>query len=94
MFNLKQAQTLGTDTMPISFELPADVFLSTSVSMDQLVQEMRETLAFKLFSEGRLSGGKAAKLAGMSRIAFLLRAGQLQIDWLSYNPVEMRRELA
>lgn len=47
----------------IKMELPEDVFLSASLTEKQLVQEMREALALKLYSEGRLSGGTAAKLA-------------------------------
>lgn len=78
----------------ISIELPADVLLSTSVSEKELVKEMREALAFKYFSEGRLSGGTAAKLAGMTRISFLLKAGEKKIEWLPYSEDELRRELA
>ena len=46
------------------------------------------------FADGRLSGGKAAKLAGMSRIAFLCNAYRHNVDWLSYSKDEVRRELS
>ncbi|MEW6378134.1 MAG: UPF0175 family protein [bacterium] len=36
---------------------------------------MRKLIAFKLSADGRLSGGRAARLAGMSRIHFLMEAG-------------------
>jgi len=78
----------------IKIEFPEDVFLSASITEKQLVQEMREALALKLFSEGRLSGGTAAKLADMPRVTFLLTAGQHNIDWLPYSRDEVRRELA
>lgn len=78
----------------IKVELPEDVLLSASITEKQLVQEMREALALKLYSEGRLSGGTAAKLAGMPRVTFLLNAGQHNIEWLPYSEDEVRRELA
>ena len=78
----------------IKIKLPEDVLLSASISEEQLAQEMREVLAFKLFSEGRLSGGTAAKLAGMPRVQFLLKAGHQSIEWLPYSENEVRRELA
>ena len=54
----------------IKIKVPEDVLLSASISEEQLAQEMREVLAFKLFSDGRLSGGTAAKLAGMHECTF------------------------
>ena len=78
----------------IKIEFPEDVFLSASITEKQLVQEMREALALKLFYEGRLSGGTAAKLADMPRVTFLLTAGQHNMDWLPYSRDEVRRELA
>jgi predicted HTH domain antitoxin len=80
-------------TCQILLDLPVDVLISSNLNEDQLAQELRETLALKLFAEGRLSGGKAAKLAGMSRAAFLFKAGQQGIDWLPYSKAEVRREL-
>jgi predicted HTH domain antitoxin len=78
----------------IKIKLPENVLLSASISEKQLVQEMREVIAFKLFAEGRLSGGTAAKLAGMPRVKFLLKAGQLNVEWLPYSKDEVRRELS
>jgi len=78
----------------IRIKVPEDILLSTSFNEAQFVTEMRATLAFKLFSQGRLSGGKAAKLAGMSRVQFLLEAGQHNIDWLPFDKNELRRELS
>jgi predicted HTH domain antitoxin len=85
---------MKTSVREIKMELPEDVLLSASLTENQLVQEMREALALKLYSEGRRSGGTAAKLAGMPRVAFLLHAGQHNMEWLPYSKDEVRRELA
>ena len=78
----------------IKIKLPEDVLLSASISEKQLAHEMREVMALKLYSEGRLSGGTAAKLAGIPRVHFLLKVGQHNIEWLPYSKDEVRRELS
>lgn len=40
----------------IRIRVPEDILLATSFNETQLVAEMLETLAYKLFSQGRLSG--------------------------------------
>ena len=85
---------MESSSCEIKVTLPFDVLLSTNINEEQLVREMRETLAYRFYAEGRLSGGKAAKLAGMPRILFLVKAGQQNIDWLSYSKDELKRELS
>lgn len=80
-------------TRPITVDVPVEVLLSTHLNAEQFARELRETLAFELFAEGRLSGGKAAQLAGLSRVVFLIKAGERGIDWLAYGQDELRREL-
>ena len=77
----------------IKFEIPEDIFLAAHMSEEQIASELHKLIAFKLFADGRLSGGKAARLAGMSRIHFLLEAGVRGIEWLPYSEDEVRREL-
>lgn len=77
----------------IKISVPADILLSANMNQEDMVQEMRETLAYKFFAKGRLSGGKAARLAGISRLAFLSNAYRYNVEWLSYNQDEVRREL-
>ncbi len=81
-------------TQAVTVHVPVDVLLSAHFSSEQIAQELREALAFKLFAEGRLSGGLAAKLAGMPRVLFLLKAGEHGIEWLPFTNDELRRELA
>ena len=78
----------------IKIALPLDVLLSANIDQEQIVKEMREALAYKYFSKGRLSSGKAAKLAGMSRVTFLNNAYRYNVEWLSFSKDELRRELS
>ncbi len=50
-------------------------------------------LAVKLFDEGHVSLGKAAKLAGMPRAEFMEHLARLKIPVARYSPDELDREL-
>jgi predicted HTH domain antitoxin len=78
----------------IKFNIPTDIFLSVSLSEEKLINEMRTLVAFKYFSEGRLSSGKASELAQMSKVSFLIEASRMGIDILPYSDIELKRELA
>ncbi len=85
---------MDSSVREIKITLPVDVLLSTNINEKLLAQDMRETIAYKYYAEGRLSSGKAAKLAGMSRVVFLLEASKHNGEWLSYSKDELRRELS
>ncbi|MFC1851229.1 UPF0175 family protein [candidate division CSSED10-310 bacterium] len=85
---------MGSNHREIKISIPVEVLLSASMTEEQITKELREMLAFKLFSEGKLTSGNAAKLIGMSRVAFLFEASRRGIDILSYSENELHRELA
>ena len=80
-------------TKIIELEIPEEILLAAQMDTERMGDEMRKLAAFELFAQHRLSGGKAAQLARMSRIAFLLAAGQRGIEWLPYDAEELSREL-
>jgi antitoxin (DNA-binding transcriptional repressor) of toxin-antitoxin stability system len=55
------------------------VFLAVPFSEDLLVLGLRPVMAVKLYEEGVLTLGKAAKLAGLSIEAFIEKLGSLDI---------------
>jgi len=85
---------MDSQVKEITISVPADILLSANLDQEHMAQEMKEVFAYKLFSTGRLSSGKAAKLAGINRIAFLLKARRYNAEWLAYSSDEVRRELA
>ena len=49
--------------------------------------------ALKMFELGKISSGKAAQLAGMSRVEFLETCGRYRVSVFNYFPEEVEREI-
>jgi predicted HTH domain antitoxin len=64
----------------IQFEIPDEILISLKETPDRLSKELCLFGAIKLFEMGRLSSGRAAQLAGLSRIEFLNTIGQYQVS--------------
>lgn len=61
---------------------------------EKMVQELRYLLALKLFEQGRISSGKAGRLANMGRAAFLLAASRDGIPVVDMTPEELAEEFS
>lgn len=70
------------------------LFISVPFSDDLLAQGVHKTLAIKLFKEGDISLGKAAKIAQMSYVEFTEYVSQLGIDVVDFTEEELDDELS
>jgi predicted HTH domain antitoxin len=64
------------------------------LTKEQIVSDSRKLLALKYFQAKFLSLGKAAELAGMSRINFIEYLSDSGIPVFDYDEDEMNREFA
>jgi predicted HTH domain antitoxin len=55
-------------------------------------QHIRLMAALKMFELGKISSGKAAELAGMSRIEFFETCGRYRVSVFNYMPEELENE--
>ncbi len=69
---------MKTHTLHIPYT--EDLLLSLKKTKEQFEQDARFFLAVKLYELGQLSSGKAAKLAGIARVAFLLKLEQYHVS--------------
>jgi predicted HTH domain antitoxin len=63
----------------VIIEVPERVLLAEKTDETAFGREMRILAAVKLYGLGRLSSGRAAELAGMSRVEFLLELGRYRV---------------
>ncbi len=63
----------------IVVNIPEKIFLSEKTDEVSFARELRLLAAMKLYELGRLSSGRAAELAGMPRVEFLLTLGRYKV---------------
>jgi predicted HTH domain antitoxin len=66
-------------TCQIVIDIPEKVLLAEKMDEKAFARELSVLAAVKLYELGRLSSGRAAELAGMTRVEFLLILGRYQV---------------
>ncbi len=66
-------------TRRIVIDIPEKVLLAEKTDAGSFARELRVLAAVKLYELGRLSSGRAAELAGMSRVEFLLQLEKYKV---------------
>lgn len=80
-------------TLTITLDLPRDLLGTLNVPEGQLGERVRELIALELFREGRISAGKGAELAGLTKLQFIQRLAQYGIPYFSDSPTELEAEV-
>jgi|Deesub1362B_J571_1020462.scaffolds.fasta_scaffold03606_5 predicted HTH domain antitoxin len=76
----------------LKIKYPDDILLSLKESKEEFEEEARYLLALKLYELGKISSGKAAKIAGVSRTGFLLRLGRYKVSPFQVEMEEILEE--
>jgi predicted HTH domain antitoxin len=66
-------------TRQIVIDVPEKFLLAEKTDETSFARELRMLAAVKLYELGRLSSGRAAELAGMPRVEFLLALGRYKV---------------
>ena len=63
----------------VVINFPEKVLLAAKTDEDSFAKELKVLAAVKLYERRRLSSGRAAELAGMSRVEFLLELRRYRV---------------
>ena len=74
-----------------SVHVPSNL-LNLGLSQEDIQRRISEWLVFSLFSEEKISSGKAGKLLGLSRLEFIQLLKTRGIAFINYTEDEIKEE--
>lgn len=77
----------------LTINYPEGLESAISTTREELEYQIRLMAALKMFELGKLSSGKAAQLAGITRVEFFEMCGRYHVPIINYSPEELEREL-
>ena len=77
----------------MTIDYPDDLELAVQTTTEEMQAQIRLMAALKMFELGKLSSGKAAELAGLSRVEFFDLCGRYRVPVFNYLPEELESEL-
>jgi len=81
----------GSET--VTLELPAQLLADYPGTDQEFVRDLRLAAAIEWFREGKVSQGKGAEIAGLSRWEFILALGRAQVDLFQETDDELAEEV-
>ncbi len=78
----------------LTIELPEEALSALRETPDRFAAEMRFAAAVQWYHQGRISGSKAAQIAGMTRLELLDELARRRLDVLKIDVETLRREIA
>ena len=77
----------------LHLEFPDDAFSALRTSPEEFARELRLAAAIKWYEMERLSQGKAAELAGLSRAAFIDALSRYGVSAIQTAPSELEEDM-
>lgn len=80
-------------TEELKIKYPSGFEHAVHMTKEEIEQHIRLMAALKMFELGKISSGKAAELAGMSRTEFLEACGRYRVSIFNYPDGEVETEI-
>jgi predicted HTH domain antitoxin len=77
----------------VTIDLPEQTIATLGGSPEAFAREMRLAAAIFWYSQGTISQGKGAEIAGLSRREFIEALGRAKVDAIQITPDELREEV-
>jgi predicted HTH domain antitoxin len=81
------------ETEELKIKYPSGFEQAVHMTKEELEHHIRLMAALKMFELGKVSSGKAAELAGMSRLEFLETCGRYSVSPFNCSAQEAEEEL-
>lgn len=78
--------------MQLTIEMPAEALSALRETPERFAAELRFAAAVQWYHQGRISGSKAAQIAGMSRLEFLDELAKRRLDAIKVDLEDPREE--
>ena len=75
----------------LHFEIPDEILIAEQLDAEAFAREIRLLAAIKLYELGRLGSGRAAQLAGITRVEFLMQLDRCRVFPLSGELEDLER---
>jgi predicted HTH domain antitoxin len=79
----------GGRTLELTITYPEDLLLSLKETPAEFEAQAKLLLAVKLYETRKVSSGLAARLAGLSRVDFLLELSRFGVSAVDIDPAEL-----
>ena len=80
--------------IPVTIDVPEILLARGAMTREEVEKDARLVLAARWFEVGRLSGGQAARMAGLSRSEFMFAISKLEISPFQETEADLDRALA
>jgi predicted HTH domain antitoxin len=77
----------------LSFQMPESAFATLHQAPSEFAQEMRVAAAVKWYELGRVSQGRAAEIAGLTRASFIDALSRYRVSPFQYTAEDLAEEL-
>ncbi len=79
---------------PLTVLFDDDVLLVTNMTQKEFVDTTKFTMAAKLWTDGKVTAGQAAKICGMGKVEFLYELPKHGYPMSNLGPNDLETELA
>jgi predicted HTH domain antitoxin len=80
-------------TVELKFNVPEEILYTLNESMNGFIKHMKFYTALELYRNHKLSMGKAAELAEMNKVDFMLEAGKHGVAVIDYETEDFNEEV-
>ena len=81
-------------TVQLSVQVPEETLISLKERPASFARELLMLAAVKLYELGKLSSGRAAELAGITRVEFLLALGRYRVSPFALDAETLAEDVA